>query len=189
MNIFRLVQDGEVEALKAAPATLDVNQRDDYGRTALMLADTPDMVQALIERGADVNAQDSFGITVLMHAVQAPDKGLAIVKALIAHGADVTHHNPIIFAERKYLPILVQHGAIVNAQNRLGKTRLMVAAVSLDYFSAKFLLEHGADPNLRDDKGETALTIARKAEQRTALAAKTQAKLFVELLEHYGAIA
>lgn len=61
----------------------DVNARDDWGRTALMLSRRP----ILLERGADVNAQDAEGETALMKAVTSAD--FEQVQRLLAHGADV----------------------------------------------------------------------------------------------------
>lgn len=62
------------EAVRQAAAVLDVNERDERGRTPLMLLITQRMpVQALdllIERGADLEAEDKLGDTALKKAVK-----------------------------------------------------------------------------------------------------------------------
>jgi len=47
-------------------AGADPNIQDEYGRTALMMASTPKMIDKLLEYGADVNLQNNEGDTALM---------------------------------------------------------------------------------------------------------------------------
>ncbi len=61
---------------------------DDHGITPLMIAAEIGSVEAmrlLLDRGADINAQNAFGSTALMWSVSDPAK----VRLLLAHGADV----------------------------------------------------------------------------------------------------
>lgn len=56
---------------RAIKDSIDMGQRDGYGRTPLMLAARylgSDNVQALVAAGADLNAQDIFGHTAVDHA-------------------------------------------------------------------------------------------------------------------------
>ena len=50
--------------------------------------------------------------------------------------------------------MLVGHGAEVNSSDSAGMTPLMWAATTLDVATVRFLLEHGADANAKDDKRE-----------------------------------
>src|SRR5580698_8855310 len=64
------------------------NVADDRGITPLMYAaeiGSPDAMRLLIDGGADVNAQNSFGSTPLMWSVSDPAK----VRLLLDHGAEV----------------------------------------------------------------------------------------------------
>lgn len=66
---------------------IDLNIRDDYGNTPLMVAAANNVavVRLLIDKGADVNAANNKGGTPLMSAVGSPE----IIKILLQHGADV----------------------------------------------------------------------------------------------------
>ena len=110
----------------------DVGQ---FGRTALMQASSATKVRLLLARGAQVNAKDDEGATALTGAVDRGD--VAIVEALLNAGADG-----------------------LNAQNMDGETLLMSAVRAGRTDLAKLLLAHGANPNLVDILGDTALVLA-----------------------------
>jgi Ankyrin repeats (3 copies) len=80
---------GDLAALTAQLASgSDIESRDAWGRTALMLATLNGQTQAvnaLLARGADPNAADAQGITPLAAAVAADER--EIVAALKRHGA------------------------------------------------------------------------------------------------------
>ncbi len=66
----------------------DVNARDRFGRTVLMIAayrGHNDLVRLLLERGADVNAQDNDGRTA--HAFAAFYRRSDTLRLLQTHGA------------------------------------------------------------------------------------------------------
>jgi uncharacterized protein len=95
-------RSGDIKAVGAALGVgADVNARDADGITPLMHAargdrpeiatpgptDHPEVVELLIERGADVNAKTDSGFVALFWAARYGHAGVA--KVLIAHGADV----------------------------------------------------------------------------------------------------
>ena len=80
-----------VELLVARGA--DVRARTKVGETALMdVATRGDAAAAklLLAKGADVNAKDHRGYTALMFAAQYDGDAVALVRLLLAHGADIT---------------------------------------------------------------------------------------------------
>ena len=83
-----------------------------------------DIYKILIDRGANVNIQDSDGNTPLMHA-----SDIEIVKDLI------------------------NHGAIVNEKNNDGETAVTLKYASKNIELIKCLIENGADVNVKDHIG------------------------------------
>ena len=122
----------------------DVNITDKDGHTPLMAGaftrnNSPQVVTVLIEAGADVNASDKSGLTPLMMAVMKPVPDVQVVKILVKAGADL------------------------NARKHNGGMKpLMLAAGMGKPEIAATLLDLGADPNLRDSAGRTALDLASK---------------------------
>lgn len=81
---------GSVKELIGMGADIEGDIEDEVGTTILMDAAYKgdlDAVNAYIEMGADVNAQDYSGFTVLNYAIGGDH--LDVVKALIANGADI----------------------------------------------------------------------------------------------------
>jgi len=137
-----------------------------------------DIVQLLLERGADANGKVANGETPL-HVVGAgypddPDgKRVKIIALLVTHGANVN----AVTARSKYTPLhqnakdakaveyLIAHGADVNARDDSGRTPLLraVGGVMDDSDAVKTLLDHGADIFARDNSGDTAVMKAASA--------------------------
>jgi ankyrin repeat protein len=87
----RAVRDGDSEAVRGLLRSgADVNARDRYGQTALMLAahhGHREIVEILIGRGADLNVTAKYNFSALMLAVVA---GHAPIARLLARaGADL----------------------------------------------------------------------------------------------------
>jgi hypothetical protein len=87
--LHQAAENGDTTRISALlDARADINSRDPYGRTALMLAiihGRPQVVTALLARGADPNAADSTGMTPLQAAAITNDP--AIIDALRRAGA------------------------------------------------------------------------------------------------------
>jgi uncharacterized protein len=168
-------------------AGADVNASNRYGVTPLSLAVTSGdaaVVKALLDAGADARRALIEGETVLMTAARTGNA--KIVRALIAHGADLEARESyygetaLIWAvtenHAEAVATLLNAGAGVNvrsnptefARDRFGLsmlpkgnwTPLMYASRDGAFEAAKVLIEHGADLNLTDPDGTTAMVLA-----------------------------
>jgi len=86
-----------------------------------------------LAKGADVNAHDARGTTLLMQA--AGFGTVDAVKLLLAGGAGVNAKNqfemtPLLFgaANHEKARLLIEKGADVNAKSKAGRTPLIIAA-------------------------------------------------------------
>jgi len=131
----------------------------------------------LLKKGVDVNEKDNIGKTALRYAVEKQDA--KIVKLLLKYGADPNardkHNNtPLMYLASIHYPsnkrrlnaswgrhetieALLSAGADVNIKGEFGHTPLMNAIINDHTGMIKLLLKHGANPNLIDSEGCTAL--------------------------------
>ena len=176
--------DAIVELLKCCA---DPNARNAVGSTALIFAVRSGIVQSvqiLLAVGADVNATNQFGSSALLFAAQGGQSG--IVRMLLANGADRNTvdnngNSALTWAVRsnssetiKALLLFADETGgggggggggtkvkeFVNLANQEGETPLMSAARLGSVEIATILFDNGADANLKDNKGFTALYIA-----------------------------
>jgi ankyrin repeat protein len=91
----KIVYDNDFEAFKAEVDKLDnINIQNKYGWTLLHVAirrDRRDMVEYLLDKGADIDKEDGVGWTPLMEAIM--DDMPELVKMLVDRGADKTIAN------------------------------------------------------------------------------------------------
>ena len=114
----------------------DVESRTRLGNTPLILAakhfNIWSMV-ALLEKGANVNAENSDGMTALHY---------------ICMGIHRSKHA---------IDLLVKYGANVNAQNSMLYTPLHHAAIAEEYGKIHKLLQYDADPDIETREGKNVL--------------------------------
>jgi ankyrin repeat protein len=141
LDIFAACMAGQrhraVELLDADPSLINTYSHD--GWTPLHLAAffaQPSVVEALLERGAEVNARAQNGTTNTPLHAGAAGRNLEVVRAL------------------------VEHGAGVNARQEGGFTALHSAALSGDVEMARFLISRGADIDARASNNQNALDLA-----------------------------
>ena len=162
------VRGGHLEASRAMlDAGVDVNQKLSDGTSALVLAVMNahyEVAGQLLARGADPNA-DAQGWTAL-HQIAWSRR----------HNAGFNLPGPVQTGGLDPLDLvrqLVQRGANVNARttkeprdgnrnmlNRIGSTPFLMAAKNDDVPLMKMLLEVGADPSVKTNRGTTALMVA-----------------------------
>ena len=178
-------------------AKADANAADGYGATALAWAARGghlEAVGALLGGGASANAVDEAGDMPLMAACAHGHQ--AVVARLLSAKADVLSANddgctPLLVAcevaqppkankssdSKKAPPPPCRHDGVVrllldakalpNAQNALGRSPLMYAALNSLREMVSLLLARGGDVRLKDADGEDALTLAEEAFEGT----------------------
>lgn len=171
----------------------DVNAKNEQDQTLLMLSAVPDLrnndvfdlldtqseskdmkiMYLLIEKGADVHAQDRVGNTALIYAVEI--QNMDAIKLLLKNGAHVNATNqqqqhalffaPSLEKETMYntLQILLEAGADINKQDVEGDTILMKLIDEGMPFSDRdciqLLFDHKSDVNKVNNNKENALNI------------------------------
>ena len=176
------------EAIKAS-----LNMRNKKGRTALHLASRhhhASTVALLLKFGADVQAQDNYGMTPLHLALRGPmrlhclvydGKSSAIIaQLLLAHGAgvhvrDKNNQTPLHLASlhrcSSTIALLLKLGADVDSRDDDYMTPLLFASHGFAWpwgrnkggEATQLLLEHGASVHVQNKKGQTALHIASQS--------------------------
>ncbi len=175
---------GQTGALDSARILLaagaDVNAATLDDGSALVLASSNghrEMALFLLEKGADPNATDGYGLTALHWALQ---EGLValfsrpsitdpfwlhpnmpeLVTALLGHGAD-----PNARITRDFLPYDIQRfsrarGNSLPQVGLTGGTPFLLAAAVADLGAMRVLVEAGADPTVATEEGTTPLMVA-----------------------------
>ncbi|MFH1267695.1 MAG: ankyrin repeat domain-containing protein [Planctomycetota bacterium] len=134
----------EVRALLDAGADPNLRVTDD-GLTPLMISESAALVRLLLERGADPRQSDDTGATALHHALFVPE-ALEIIPLLLDHGADV---NAVAKGRSSRTPLLAGRILMIESDDPGNGARIL-----------RMLAAAGADVNARDDLGYTLLMSA-----------------------------
>ena len=141
-------------------------------RNAVMAGDAP-LVTSLLQNGADGNARDASGATLLMMA--AGSGNLAVVEALLAARVDVNavdeqgwgalmkaaYNAELDRGFPDVVQALIDAGANIEATIAYGIRPLMLAAGYGETAVVEALLDAGADFRAQNDGGRTALTMVK----------------------------
>lgn len=131
------------------------------GGTGLHFCTTVDTACLLLDHGADICAPDGVGSSALHHVVKVTDN-FALIHFLLDRGlpvdlGDSGGHTALVMACNSgridNARILLERGANVNNTNRIGRTPLFSTRLNC----VDLLLKHGANPNIQDTYGCTAL--------------------------------
>jgi ankyrin repeat protein len=154
--------------LKQADMLLDV--KDINGWTALLYAahgGCLNVVQLLLQHGADINAVDIKRNNALM--IAACTGNIAVAQLLLDSGADINgsdiHGQNSLFktvykGHVSMIELLVQHRLTVTTVSNDGWTLLMVAAKGSHKAAAEWLIQHLVYLDAVNNSGGTALHIA-----------------------------
>jgi ankyrin repeat protein len=159
----------------------DLNHKiSGYGILAKLatMAGQTNVFQFLILKGADPLSSCTDNLLLYNAASTGDTTLLGFLLRLGLKPNDTTSFGEVPlnaalnFRSAATLKMLVEHGANINFQNlheqnlpaEVGFTPLMNAALYNDRESFFFLLEHGADPNLRSKSGYTALILLQQSE-------------------------
>lgn len=146
-SLLQAVQkDRHGEVVARLNAREDVNKKFTMGRTALHAAagkDNSKSVLILLEdRRINIEVSDSFGNRAL-HLASSRDRASASVSVVEE---------------------LVKAGAMLDCQDKAGRTPLMKAVMAGNMAVARLLLEAGACRDLKESTGKTALDLACQVE-------------------------
>uniref|UniRef100_H0Z388 Poly [ADP-ribose] polymerase n=1 Tax=Taeniopygia guttata TaxID=59729 RepID=H0Z388_TAEGU len=138
-ELLEACRNGDVTRVKRLVDTGNVNAKDMAGRksTPLHFAagfGRKDVVEHLLQTGANVHARDDGGLIPL--------------------------HNACSFGHAEVVSLLLCQGADPNARDNWNYTPLHEAAIKGKIDVCIVLLQHGADPNIRNTDGKSALDLA-----------------------------
>ncbi|XP_056124271.1 poly [ADP-ribose] polymerase tankyrase-1 isoform X1 [Rhinichthys klamathensis goyatoka] len=138
-ELFEACRNGDVSRVKKLVDSVNVNAKDMAGRksTPLHFAagfGRKDVVEHLLQAGANVHARDDGGLIPL--------------------------HNACSFGHAEVVSLLLCQGADSNSRDNWNYTPLHEAAIKGKIDVCIVLLQHGADPNIRNTDGKSALDLA-----------------------------
>jgi hypothetical protein len=148
---------------------------------AAIFANNYDIVELLINKGANVNDEGKYGFTPLLAAVNSSnhekEKGeenyrvsYNIVQLLIDRGAKVSQlnkdganpiENAIHGSNIEIIDLLFNEGVKINDKNGSGNTPLHLAVYENNPGIVNFLINKGADINEINDRNMTPLLVAK----------------------------
>ena len=181
---------------KLIEAGADVNCQNSKGRTPLLSAcvrGSFDCIRLLLRYGAAVNHQDSTQNTSLMEAIKGRNMCISTLTSQLK--ADYFIKPTLISViDQCYLEcvdMLLKEGSDVNKRGSQGRSALhcLIEQAEFNYIDntlVESLIKHGADVNLVDDFGSTALMIAVKFEQLECMKTLVVAGADVNVVSSHG---
>ena len=143
-NIFTAIKDNDVQGVKfLLKKDINLNAKDENGNTALIAAvksNQERIVNLILQSDVKVDTKDSEGNTAVMIAA---NQGNDVLLGMLLH----------------YYPNL-------NNRNSNGATALMLAVNNGSANSVKSLLEHGANPKLKDKDHKAAIDYAKESDKQ-----------------------
>jgi ankyrin repeat protein len=109
------------------------------------------VAEALLNKGADVNAKTEKGSTPM--SIAAKQGAVDMVKCLLKHKVNIDESRALFHAAfcretTEVMDILLKAGADINAPDPQGVTPIFAAVYAVSLQNVQFLLSHGADTKL-----------------------------------------
>ena len=131
-----------------------------------------DVIRVFLNRIDDLDIKDINGVFALF---EASSHGIDITEVVLENGADPNiqddNGDTIIFINSKYnmiemVELILKYNIDLNIKNKKGRTALLEALDFSDGLDmenvpgiVKLLLEHGADPTIKDENGKSVLEL------------------------------
>ncbi|KAK2759133.1 hypothetical protein FQN54_003232 [Arachnomyces sp. PD_36] len=123
--------------------------------------------ELLIKAGSDIEARDDKGRTVLFYWGMHGHSGMRFTSFLLRHGANartldndgntVLHDNLLYREAGETMRLLVDAGVNINHARKTDGATPLISAAKKQSETVKLFTDCGADPNLQDADGNTAL--------------------------------
>lgn len=160
---------------------IDVNSKNNEDETPLikllLSKNFPDkrieIIDLLLSHGADINLAGNYGQSPFSTALRVQETEIAVLEKLIQSGADIHQldeggGHAIHYAaamDLDYLKFMLKQKVDINTLTiEKQQTPLMIAAMYNQQDTVEYLLDQGADINLRDTNGKTAMDFAQDKE-------------------------
>ncbi len=143
----------------ADPNRMDKKQR--YPLRSAINGNHPEIVYLLLEKGADIHAQDSNGATLLYWVAGSGNRPL--LDELLKRGAKITKEgwHPLLGAtaggKTEMMEFFLKAGIPIDAYDNGGWNALHIAASHKNQSAIEWLLKHGANINSTNENGWTPL--------------------------------
>ncbi|TQS34415.1 hypothetical protein Golomagni_05204 [Golovinomyces magnicellulatus] len=153
-------------------AGADARLLDKQGNSAMMLAESPQIVEMMLAKGVDVNHTNEENYTALLNA--AMHGNIEVVRTLLKAGADVHVHGgdgwtalcAAVGNNHEYIASLLLHAGANANDEHSGHPALFDAAKSDSPGLIHVLVKHGAEVSKVYSHGSTALFKAVKSGNR-----------------------
>jgi ankyrin repeat protein len=169
-SIMFAIDNGHVDVVQLMiDKGADINHRSKYGKNPLLLAcNNENMLNLLIENGADLEAKNADGYTVFIECIT--NFKHSAIKLLLSKGVDINPKNngghaalrlAIIKGRTKTMSLLLNRSCGAGILDPLyGGKHLLSAVKTGNVQVVKTLIDAGADIHMKTDQGESMYDVA-----------------------------